>query len=79
MSFSVSSEYSKTTYHYQHRCHDRTGLASKRPDPMTGVERDVGGHVYEPSADCERGGTNARALVLGPILVVPRAWLRQGQ
>ena len=48
-------------------------------DPMTGVEGDAGGHVYEPSANCERGGTNARALVLGPILVVPRAWLRQGQ
>ena len=42
MSFSVSSDYSKTTYHDQPRCHDRTGLASKRPDPMMGVERDAG-------------------------------------
>ena len=41
---------------------------------MTGVERDAGERAYEPSADCERGGTIARALVLGPILVVPGTW-----
>ena len=41
---------------------------------MTGVEHDAGGRVYEPSADCERGGTNARALVLGPSLVVRGTW-----
>ena len=39
---------------------------------MTGVERDAGGRVYEPSADRERGGTNARAL--GPSLVVRGTW-----
>ena len=41
---------------------------------MTGVERDAGARVYERSADRERGGTNERALVLGPSLVVRGTW-----
>ena len=57
------------------------GLAAAREDTdqMRGVERDTGERAYEPSADCERGGTIARALVLRPILVVPSrnlAWTR---
>ena len=49
MSFSESSNAPKPTYHCQHWCHDRTGLASKRR------------HRSDDGRRVRRGGTSVRA------------------